>query len=177
MLGLIAMFTYYIGVTGVWAYLERIGDSAGLAGATIGNALATSSFLGLIGAALAAAMASKFGRLLPIVSGHVLTIVGIALLTTSLTYPVYLAAVCVYNFAWNYLLPYLLACIASVDVTGRLVASTNGFVGAGLALGPAVVATAYTPGNYDPVLWICCACVGASLLLILRLSLPRRIDA
>ena len=170
-LGLLAMLAYYIGVTGVWTYLERIGDSAGLDAASIGNALAISSLLGLAGATLAAAIAGRFGRSLPVVAGHVFTIAGIALLTTSLNYSTYLAAVCIYNFAWNFLLPYLLACIAAVDVSGRLIASTNGFIGAGLGLGPAIVATIYTPGNYAPVLWVCCACVTLSLLFIFRLAI------
>lgn len=172
-LGLIAISMYYIGVTGVWAYLERIGDAAGFPATRVGDALAISSFTGLLGAALAAAVAAKFGRTLPVLTGHLLTIAGIGLLTGSLSYPSYLIAICVYNFAWNFLLPYLLACIAAVDVTGRLIASTNGFIGVGLAAGPAVVGTFYVAGNYDRVLWICAACVAASLILMLRLSLPR----
>ena len=176
-LGLLAMLVYYIGVTGVWAYIERIGDNAGFSGARIGTALAISSLLGLAGAGLAAALTSKFGRMFPIIVGHFLTFLGIALLTTSLTYFEYLVAACMFNFAWNFVLPYMLACIASADNTGRLVASTNGFVGIGLAIGPAVVASVYSSGNIAPALWLCCACVGISLALIFRLSLSNTSSA
>jgi predicted MFS family arabinose efflux permease len=177
MLGLISMLSYYIGVTGVWAYIERLGDGAGLSGAMIGNALAISSLLGLLGAGLATILTAKYGRFLPVLTGHILTIVSISILTTSITYSTYIIAACIFNFAWNFVLPYMLACIASVDATGRLVASTNGFVGIGLALGPAMVASVYSPDNINLALWLCCGFVGLSLVLIFRLSLSRSVSA
>ena len=48
----------------------------------------------------------------------------------------YSAAIFAFKFAWTFVLPFMLATVAQIDTSGRLVATLNFVIGAGLAAGP-----------------------------------------
>ena len=170
-LGFAGLFLFEAGIMGVWTYYERIGNAGGIAARTIGYALSASLFLGFIGSMAAAALSTRFNRLVPVVAGTGLAIFCTGLLLTDFTTAAYVISIGLYSFAWYFTLPYLMACIANVDATGRLLILSNLVTGLGTSVGPAWAAFLQTSDSYVPVLWMGIITMLASILFISRLAL------
>ncbi len=170
-LGFAGLFLFEVGIMGVWAYYERIGNASGIAAQTIGYALSASLFLGFLGSMATAALSTRFSRLLPVVVGTGLAILCMALLLTDFSTVVYLISVGLFSFAWYFTLPYIMACIANVDTTGRLLILSNLVAAVGTSIGPACAALLQTSGSYVPVLWMGIITMLASILFISRPAL------
>ena len=160
LLGSLLLFS--IGLGGVWAFLERIGNSAGFSMVDIGNALALAGLMGGAGALVAAIVSLRFGRLLPLVisiGGQL----GVCLLFASRNdWLSYLIAIALFNFFWNLALPYLMGAIASADKTGRFMVLIPAAQAGGYAIGPVlagsfIVGDAYaTAGFVSMAVFACC---------------------
>ncbi|MDE0283944.1 MAG: MFS transporter [Gammaproteobacteria bacterium] len=170
-LGFAGLFLFEAGIMGVWTYYERIGNAGGIAAQTIGYALSASLFLGFIGSMAAAALSTRFNRLVPVVVGTGLAIFCTALLLTDFSTAAYVISIGLFSFAWYFTLPYLMACIANVDATGRLLILSNLVTGLGTSVGPACAAFLQTSDSYVPVLWMGIITILASILFISRLAL------
>ena len=170
-LGFAGLFLFEAGIMGVWTYYERIGDAGGIAARTIGYALSASLFLGFIGSMAAAALSTRFNRLVPVALGTGLAIFCTGLLLTDFSTAAYVLSIGLFSFAWYFTLPYLMACIANVDATGRLLILSNLVTGLGTSVGPACAALLQTSDSYVPVLWMGIIAMLVSILFILRPAL------
>ena len=170
-LGFIGLFLFEAGIMGVWAYYERIGDAGGISAQTIGYALSASLFLGFLGSMATAALSTRFNRLIPVALGTGLAIFCTALLLTDFSTAVYVVSVGLFSFAWYFTLPYIMACIANVDATGRLLILSNMVAGLGTSTGPACAALLQTSDSYVPVLWMGIIAMLVSILFVSRLAL------
>lgn len=166
-LGICGMFFYFAGQGIIWAYLFLIGTNAGSDEQAVANSLALSQFLGIGGAFLAAMIGLRFGRIKPITLGVMGGIIPLFFLFDGAGIIVYLIAVCVYNFAWNMLHPYLLAAMASFEAGGRIV--TYGVSGQmiGLAVGPALAAFVLNDDDFTNVLALGIVTFALSLCFVL----------
>ena len=170
-LGFAGLFLFEVGIMGVWTYYERIGNAGGIAARTIGYALSASLFLGFIGSMAAAALSTRFNRLVPVAAGTGLAIFCTALLLTDFSTAAYVISIGLFSFAWYFTLPYLMACIANVDATGRLLILSNLVTGLGTSVGPACAAFLQTSDSFVPVLWMGIVTMLVSILFISRLAL------
>jgi predicted MFS family arabinose efflux permease len=151
--GLAAVVLFYISLGGVWAYVERIADRAGMAPQSIGDALTIATLFGIAGSLAATWIGGRWGSLAPLVLGYAMLGGSIALLQSPLSGSTYLLATSVFKFAWTFALPFLLASIAAHDASGRLVVLANFMIGAGLSIGPAAAgATLAAAPDYSGVL-------------------------
>ncbi len=178
-IGALAVFLFYIAIGSVWAYVERIADQAGIAAGTIGYVLSISSLLGVVGAAAATWISTKYGRLLPSAIGYILVGLGILLLFNLEAIVFYTLASLVFKFAWWFTGPYLLASVTSLDSSGRMAILVNFMIACGLGLGHAVGAKVLTitqqigggPLNYNAVIIFGVSSLAISfplLVLVLR---------
>lgn len=171
--GLTALFVFYVGQYGVWAYLERIGGNSHLTPLMIGKALSVATIVGILGALTAAVFGNRYGRFLPVLLGVTISIVAMLLLLGPIDHQRFWVAAAIFSFTFNFVLPYLMAAIAAVDITGRLIMLTNVASGAGLAGGPTLAALVQQHVGYDAVLLSGVGFTGLSLLLVSRLALSR----
>jgi len=139
-MALLACFAFNMGIMAVWVYLERLGNGAGLEPSFIGYALSLSLLAALCGALLAAALADRFGRVIPLLITIMIQLIALVLLTGDLTANTFLAGVILFSFAWNFPVAYQLAITVSMDVSGRLVVLFLSAVKLGYAAGAAVAA-------------------------------------
>ena len=65
----------------------------------------------------------------------------------------YSAAIFAFKFAWTFVLPFILATVAQIDTSGRLVATLNFVIGAGLAAGPLLAGLMLDAGGTMRVLF------------------------
>lgn len=166
-LALFAMLAYFIAQGVVWAYLFLIGLAGGLSEQAVANGLTLSQFAGIAGALLAAVIANRFGRSLPLTIGIVGGAVCLYFLAGQFEFLVFALAVGSYNFAWNLTHPYLLAAMASFDRRGRVVVYAVAMQMTGLAFGPLLAAGVISEGEYVNVNLLGAGLFLASLALIL----------
>ena len=169
-LGFIGLFLFEAGIMGVWTYYERIGNAGGIAPHTIGYALSASLFLGFLGSMATAALSTRFSRLLPVALGTALAVFCTALLLTDFSTTSYVISVGLFTFAWYFTLPYIMACIANVDTTGRLLILSNLVAAVGTSTGPACAALLQTSDSFTPVLWMGISVMLLSFLFIVRVA-------
>ncbi|MDJ0927032.1 MAG: MFS transporter [Gammaproteobacteria bacterium] len=166
-LALFAMLAYFLAQGVVWAYLFLIGISGGLTEQQVANGLTVSQFAGIAGALLAATMANRYGRAMPLTVGILGGAAMLFFLIGEFSFAIFTAAVVIYNFAWNMVHPYLLAAMASFDRRGRVVVYAVAMQMIGLAVGPGMAAMVISEGDYVNVNWFGAGLFALSCLLIL----------
>lgn len=169
-IGITGILILYIGLSAVWAYLERIGAASGLSVQSIGYCLSLAALFGMGGALSAAFMGADFGRLIPTISGIIMICAGIILLLKTLTVFIFMMAVGLFAFAWSFILPFLLSAMAQIDISGRLVIISNATMGAGIAIGPSIAAIVLVE-SYSAINWLGFICVTISLLFLIPVML------
>ncbi|WP_126228052.1 MFS transporter [Burkholderia ambifaria] len=131
-----AVLMFYLAIGSVWTFASRAAAEAGLDPQSTGNVLAIASVMGIAGAALASCAGGRFARRAMLAAGYALlaaSLVALAALPDAIGYS---AAIFAFKFAWTFVLPFMLATVAQIDTSGRLVATLNFVIGAGLAAGP-----------------------------------------
>ena len=166
-LALFAMLAYFLAQGVVWAYLFLIGTAGGLSEQEVANGLTLSQFAGIAGALLAALVANRFGRSLPLTIGILGGALCLYFLIGRFEFLVFALVVCVYNFAWNLTHPFLLAAMASFDRRGRVVVYAVAMQMVGLAIGPGLAASVISEGQYINVNVLGAGLFVVSLFLIL----------
>ena len=132
---------FFFNVGCFWTFIERMGDAAGYSPQVIGNSLAAGVSTGILGSLCASRFGDKYGRLRPLFLSALGTVVAAILLSTSEALAIYVVAIALYNFVWNYSLAYQYAVVAAVDESGRSVAIAPAFHAFGAAIGPALAGT------------------------------------
>ncbi len=166
-MALFAMLAFFTAQGVVWAYLFLIGTAGGLSEQEVANGLTLSQFAGIGGAFLAAFVANRFGRSLPLTIGILGGALCLYFLVGRFEFLAFALAVGVYNFAWNLTHPFLLAAMASFDRRGRVVVYAVAMQMVGLAIGPGLAASVISEGQYINVNRLGAGLFVLSLILIL----------
>lgn len=135
-LAVAAILAFYIAIGGVWTFASMAAEQAGIEGGSVGNILAIASLFGIAGAMIASILGGRAVRQAMLVLGYAILVLSIAALAVFKGGKAYFAAICAFKFAWTFVLPFIIAEVASRDSSGRLVASTTLIIGTGLSLGP-----------------------------------------
>jgi predicted MFS family arabinose efflux permease len=141
---LLATLVFFTGISAVWAFIERLGNSAGFDPASIGILLAVALGFATMGSLGAAGIGQRHGNVLPFLCSLVLIIGGLLLLADSSTMAVYSTGCCLFALAFGAGLPFAIAEISELDVDGRYVILSVPAVGTGAMVGPAVAGLLYT---------------------------------
>ncbi len=150
-MALLGCLVFYFNVGCVWAYVERIGSAAGFSAEGLGEALALGVAAGMAGSLTASWQGPRYGRVAPLAWGAAGTVLAVAFLLPQVGLGVFVVALALYNFVFNYSLTYQYAIIATADQSGRCVAVAAAFQMAGGALGPAAAAALVAPGSFVAV--------------------------
>jgi DHA1 family inner membrane transport protein len=137
-IAIFAVFAFYIGLSGVWAFAGTIAQLAAIDQETLGTILAIASLLGIAGSLTATAMGGRFPRSVSLALGYGAMTASVATLLGVPGLVRFAAAAFVFKFVWTYVLPFILASVADLDNDGRLMSTTNLVIGGGVAVGPAV---------------------------------------
>jgi predicted MFS family arabinose efflux permease len=158
----ILVFNIAIGI--VWAYVFLVGVNAGLSEQSVANVLTISQFLGVAGALLAAILALRIGRSIPLSIGIIGCGAGVAYLLGDIDYLVYSVALYLFNFMWNVAQPYLLAAMAGFADGGKMIVRGVCLQMIGFAIGPYIGARLL--GAEGPEMFDMVNLVGAILFVI-----------
>jgi len=171
-----AIFFFFAVQSGIWTYIERIGDAAGISAETIGTALAAGAFAGLIGALTAAGIASQFGRAIPLTLTAVLQAVAIVLMRDHPQIAAFFLASALFQFFWNFGIPYQMGVMSRADPAGRYVVLVTAVTGIGFTVGPLLGAALMEQGGTNVFLYTEALLCAVSLALILPVALSLKRD-
>ncbi|KVG63540.1 MFS transporter [Burkholderia pseudomultivorans] len=166
-----AVLTFYLAIGSVWTFASRAATEAGLDPQSTGNVLAIASVMGIAGAALASCAGGRLARRAMLAAGYALLAASLVALA-ALPHPGgFSAAIFAFKFAWTFVLPFILATVAQIDASGRLVATLNFVIGAGLAAGPLLAGLMLDAGGTMHALF-----AAATAVAIVSFAALRHID-
>ncbi|WP_431819665.1 MFS transporter [Burkholderia sp. F1] len=166
-----AVLTFYLAIGSVWTFASRAAADAGLDPQATGNVLAIASVMGIAGAALASCVGGRLARRAMLAAGYALLAASLVALAALPHATGYGAAIFAFKFAWTFVLPFILATVAQIDASGRLVATLNFVIGAGLAAGPLLAGLMLDAGGTMRALFVSATVVSvASLAALLHID-------
>ncbi|HZZ06805.1 MFS transporter [Paraburkholderia sp.] len=132
------VLAFYVAIGGVWTFASKAASLAGLDAGHTGELLATASVMGIVGAASASFIGNRIARAAMLLTGYAILVAALLGLSAHPGSTGYAAAIFAFKFAWTFVLPFILAAAAKTDTSGRLIATLNFVIGAGLAVGPLI---------------------------------------
>ncbi|KVL50767.1 MFS transporter [Burkholderia cepacia] len=166
-----AVLTFYLAIGSVWTFASRAAAETGLDPQSTGNVLAIASVMGIVGAALASCAGGRLARRAMLTAGYALLAASLVALAVMRQAGGYSAAIFAFKFAWTFVLPFILATVAQIDTSGRLVATLNFVIGAGLAAGPLLAGLMLDAGGTMHALF-----TAATAVAIVSFAALRHID-
>lgn len=167
-LGILGILSFYISLSGVWTFIGAISAAAGIAAGASGEVLAIATLMGIVGAGCASLIGERLPRGLLLLLGYGAMVGSVLLLLGQPALARLALAALVFKFTWTFILPLILACLADLDRSGRLMNASNLVIGGGLALGPAIAGRLIeSSGGFQPLLIGAASLTFISLLLIL----------
>lgn len=164
---LVSVTLFWAEQNAVYAYIERIGNAAGLDPTFIGFSLGMANLTGFAGAALVAWLGTRAGRLLPLAVATVLQLACLLALSGGLSSMAFIVAFGTMSLAWNIVNPFQLGILSGVDPSGKTLALAATVTGIGLAAGPAMGSMAIASGGYGAILWLAAGLAVVSFALLL----------
>lgn len=165
------VLAFYLAIGGVWTFASEAASLAGLDASRSGSVLAIASVMGIAGAGTASLIGGRIARRAMLVAGYGLLFAALAGLSVSSGVEAYMTAIFAFKFAWTFVLPFILAAAANKDHSGRLIASLNFVIGAGLAIGPLIAGVLLDAGTGLHTLFAGAAAICTlSLVCLLRVE-------
>jgi predicted MFS family arabinose efflux permease len=171
---MLALLVYEIGQGGIWTFIEQIGLRSQLSEYEVGVTLTGTDLAGLVGAAIAAAIGTRFGRRGPIMIGIGLNMLAAVVLATSEGPGTFVSMVWLWNFAYYFVVPYLLGAMAELDDLGRWVVAVDAVWMLGDGLGPGIAGTLVEQGGYGDLSWF--GLTTGLVCLVMMLGVMGRIE-
>lgn len=124
--------------------------------------------MGIAGAAVASCAGGRVARRRMLWAGYALLAASLVALAAQPRATGYSAAIFTFKFAWTFVLPFILATVAQIDTSGRLVATLNFVIGAGLAAGPLLAGLMLDAGGTMRALFVAATAVAVVSFAALR---------
>ncbi|OLS64323.1 hypothetical protein PSEMO_08680 [Pseudomonas putida] len=167
-LGILGILSFYISLSGVWTFIGAISAAAGIAAGASGEVLAIATLMGIVGAGCASLIGERVPRGVLLLLGYGAMVGSVLLLLGQPALARLALAALVFKFTWTFILPLVLACLADLDRSGRLMNASNLVIGGGLAIGPAIAGRLIEgSGGFQALLIGAASLTFISLLLIL----------
>jgi MFS family permease len=173
-LALLTIFSLYLFIGAIWAFLEPIGGQYGIDAATVGIIVSASLLVQVFGA-LSATLLEPHLRFPIVIGGAALmaVLIGLGFASgPSVTFFWVLALVT--GFLWLFVVPWQIGMAVEADPSRNaalLVPAAQLF---GAAIGPAGAAAFIEANNFRPVTWFASGCALVSLLLLISLVVISR---
>jgi predicted MFS family arabinose efflux permease len=147
-----AILLFYIALGGIWTFVGPIASASRLNAVSAGHILSGATFVGVVGAGLAAGLGRGVDARFPIFGGFALLIVGSSILMGVGSKPLFICGILTIKFAWSFAIPFAFTVIGRLDRNGGIVAEAALVSGVGLVVGPPVAGwLIQVSGNY---LWM-----------------------
>ena len=171
-LGILGLLSFYVSLSGVWTFIGSISSHAGLSAEASGEILALATVMGIVGAGCTSLIGDRLPRLLLLLLGYALMAGAVLLLLGQPDMLRFALAALLFKFTWTFILPLVLACLADLDRSGKLMNTSNLVIGGGLAIGPTVAGRMIEASGGFQSLLIAGACITVLSLVLMLSSRP-----
>jgi predicted MFS family arabinose efflux permease len=157
---------FFVAQASLFSFIERLAVDSGFSAQEIGNALTVAVLIGLGGAVLGATMATRFGRLLPILISGIAQLICFYLLAEPLSLMSYTLIVGAIQFFWNLPLGYQVGVLISEDPHHRFVLLVPFMQALGISIGPFLGGYAMELASYPGLLTLAAVALVIYVLLL-----------
>jgi predicted MFS family arabinose efflux permease len=171
-LGLSLLF--WIGLGGVWAFLERLGLQAGVDREAVGGVLTFYAVAAFAGALTASILHTRLGRLPLLTAAIAGAVLSVGLIGWIPGLVPFAAGVIIFSYIWPLFLTYLSGTMAVIDPAGRVVAMSVASQCIGMALGPAIGGELAVRYGYVSIAVMALVCFALALAILPSLVLRVR---
>lgn len=179
LLVLAGMFVYSLAEQALWQFSFDIAVDRGIPYDLVGYLLGITTFAGLLGGALAAQLGLRVRRVVPLLLGSLVSLVGRSGYLLATTPETLLLASLAWGLGFYFVSPYQIGLAAALDRRGRVAVAATGLINLGYGLGPTVggrLRQLQLDQGLD-VGFLVAAIAGATLLsLLLLLPVAARLD-
>ncbi|MBT5602218.1 MAG: MFS transporter [Gammaproteobacteria bacterium] len=173
-LGLIAMFISFTGFAGLWAFLERIARNGGMDIVLTGQLISIGLISSAVGPAIAAFIADKYGRSLPLIISTLMAILPL-ILFINVTPGRYAMVMAVLPTAWFFANVYFCSVISEHDQSGRMIGLIPFSLACGALVGPGLFGWVIDGYGYVASYGLCAILFAIGTALILFLNQSKRV--
>jgi len=171
---MLAILSYQIAASAIWAYVGLIGLEAGFDTEDVSLYIAAAGLTGLLGALLPMLSGNRTGRLTLVLAGMAMSLASAVVLgMPALSTPLYVTAMMLLFFAWPAVQAWLLAVTAEMDSSGRLSTVAAVVSSVGLATGPLLASGLLGENDFSLMLYSCALIFLTTALLLFRPVLAR----
>jgi hypothetical protein len=177
---LAVMLVWCTGLGAVWASIKLIGvdvtcpgcDEAAKAQAAVkvGQALGLSTLVAVVGALAAAALADRFGRILPVTVALLVQLAMVLLLQGEMPWLQFAVTAMTFQAFWNLTGPYMMGTVALNDATGKVSLLIPTAQIGGFFLGPTIVGPFLKDSGLGAVNTISAVCMALALILFIPVA-------
>ena len=150
-IGIVTICIYFGGQISTWIFVERSAKILDYGDASIGLLLFLGKSGAMVGAIAAMLLGFRLGRLTPHWLSFVVLMTGQILLLLAPSYFAFMSGAFLFEFGWSFLVPYLMADVGELDVTGKLIIFVPAAQALGGAYGPALAGNLVTTSDYSNV--------------------------
>ncbi|NKB35693.1 MAG: MFS transporter [Gammaproteobacteria bacterium] len=169
-LGLLALMIFMSGLSGVWAFIERMADENAISAVDIGKALSFGLIGGVFGAFAAALFGDRFGRVIPLTLSILTLSLVLFILNSNFSLTNFIFVCIALSGFWNYSLAYQMGIVASIDKTGNLTVLISSALALGAMLGPAIAGMLISGDSYLYLHIFAFLCIASAIGLLIFLS-------
>lgn len=137
-IGLFAAATFMFSATMIWAFVERLANTAGFEPVLVGKILSLTLVFAVLGSLLAVALGGRFGSGKPFAAAIIIFLFALAWLSQTTTVMDYAIGACLLTLATGLGITYVITIVAELDMDGRYVVLTLPAIGIGVMSAPAI---------------------------------------
>lgn len=152
----------FIGMSSIWAFLERLGHAKGLDTLHLSVALSASAIANMVGSLAVGIFTSRISGLKGIAFAFALFVVSLATALYRPEWQAYVATGILFMLSWSVYFPFQFGLLATFDQRGTLAAIMPAVTGIGLTVGPAIGGVLLARGGTGSILGFGLACMLAS---------------
>jgi Major Facilitator Superfamily len=153
-LALAGLLLHYVFNSGIWAYFERLGVTAGMSAETTGAILGPSMAAAIFGMIAASLLGDRWGYIRPIYFGIVVITASTLALLGSSSELVFGLGTAVFNASITFVTPYMVAILALLIPSGLGVTTANVATIAGFSTGPFLISFFVAGGSFTPAILV-----------------------
>jgi DHA1 family inner membrane transport protein len=168
------MFLYSAAEQALWNFAYNIPIEAGVAPTLAAQVLAFTTIMGLAGGACAALLGVRFGRILPIVLGCLLSLSGRWLYISSASGSTLFLGSLLWGLGFYFVSPYQMGLVAAIDRKGHAAVASAAAFNFGYAVGPGLAGRILQYMDREWLVMFIAASTFVSMLLFLPLAI--RVD-
>jgi MFS family permease len=170
----VVLFLFFSGQSGLWVFMERIGNGIGVSPSGLGVVFAVLKLIGGAAGATAALIGTKLGFRWPHVCAFLFICTGLLLLKSASGTPTYASGAWCWEFGFTIGVCYSMALITRLDVSHKMAVLVPSALALGGTVGPATAGFLLTGDSFIPVYLFAgiCALFGMLANLLLSRKLP-----